>query len=710
MPPGPLLPSMLRLKWQQQPMPDWICQELGLPAASTFARLDEAVWRGTQRASERVLNALVNLLRSRLDDAANEPVVDPDLRQDSISLVDAPLSARSANALRNAGLLARPQDLSELRIADLLKIPALGFRSALEIACVVESLMSSRKAALHQLALFATEEESPDWVQRLTDFAAQPWAGQISERDLRFGHLLPTDSGGTIAERIERLLEKPDAISSLVRGPQLADALELVKAETDRQSRLDLGEALNELLAASSRNRRSQVEALTARFGWSGSPPKTLEDSARPLGVSRERIRQIERRFLGQLADQVYMPQLDAAIDLLERSAPVGCDAGAKLLEAEHISSKPFSVESVIEAAKLLKRDTDLHIEEAHGTGRLLVGSVSSVRTIVGTARRLAGMAGVASVFQVASAIGVATISSDETRRVLRAIPQIEFLNEDWFWVTNIPPGRNRLSNVANRILSVASPQAVHSVREGVRRAFTYRSKSNTRYEALLTPPSDVLTAFFQHSPDFNIKDGQVSPARLLNYADELGDVDKALVDVFRGTSSGVLDRRAVLEACVRRGLNESSVSVALTYSPIIEHVGVDIWKLRGVVVDPAAVEALREANANEPTEQRLLNFGWRPTGELWVASRLPYTLASMVLGLPGTTKRYLAGRKFAATDGASGTPCGTISVNDAGVAFGYSTFLRVAGAEPGDVLLAEFNLTEDAVRLSLADELILDS
>jgi hypothetical protein len=691
-------------------MPDWLSRELRLPAGSTYSSLGQDVWKATPAVTERVLNVLVNLFRSRIGDVADHFVVDPELRQASISLAEAPFSTRSKNALRAAGLLARPADLAQLTFGQLLKISALGFRSALEIACVTEGLMSAKRAALQQLALFATEEQKPDWIERLVVFASKPWAAFISERDARFALYFPADSTGTVLERVERILEKPDSLSSAVYGPTLADALEPIQREVERLGSLGLREALNELLVASSKKRRHQVEALSLRFGWSGCVPRTLEDAAKPLGVTRERVRQIETRFLAQLPDHVFLPQLDRAIELLELSAPTAVSVASDVLLSGGVVTERFSVEAVIETARLLNRETDLRIEEVPGKGRILVGSSSSVRTIATAARKLAGMAGVASVYQVASTVGIERLSSNEARKVLRALSNIEFLNDDWFWVTDIPHGRNRLTNVANRILSVASPQTIHSLREGVRRAFTYRAKSHTKYEALVTPPSDVMTAFFRHSPDYVVKDREVSSANPLDYTQELGDIDRALVDVFRGTASGVLDRRTVVEACVKRGLNENSVSLSLTYSPVIEHLGIDIWKLRGVGVDPAAVEALREANANESLERRLLSFGWRPAGELWIAFRLPYSLASTVLGVPGTTKRYLAGRKFAGTDRATGTECGSISINDAGSAFGFSNFLRMSGAEPGDVLLAEFNLTQEKVYLSLTDEMVLEA
>lgn len=690
-------------------MPDWLCADLRLPPRSTYAGLAPSVWRLTSSISDRTLNVLANLVRSRLAEVSKTLLIDPEVRQDAVSLVDAPLSARSKNALTQAGLLDRPQELSQFTFGELLRISAIGIRSALEIACLMESAMNARTEALAQLGKLAADSEPPDWAVALGEIASKPWAALISECDARFRRMLPSDATGTILERIERLLEKPDSVLSIVHGPHLLRAIGLVEKEVARVDQLALDDALNELLVASSHRRVKQVEALLVRFGWSGDAPQTLEETGRGLGVTRERIRQIESRFLRDLPDRVYLPQLDAAIDLLEANVPMERDAASALLAAKSLCIKPFTSESIIATAALLKRDTDLRIEEVPGKGAFLVGSKSSARDVATRARKLAGMAGVTSVYQVVSGLTMGQAKADEIRRILRGLSHVEFLNEDWFWVTDIPAGRNRLSNIANRILSVAQPQSIQSIREGVRRAFTFRAKSSPRYEALVTPPSEVLAAFFRQSPDFVLHDSQVKSVRLLSYVEELGDVDRAFVEVFRSTATGVLDRRAVMEACLKQGLNENSAALFLTYSPIIEHIGIDIWKLRGVGVDPAAIEALREANQNEVLERRLLSFGWRSNGRLWIGARLPYSLTSVVLGVPGPTKRYLVDRKFAAVDQVSGTPCGQISVNEQGTSFGYTTFFRVAGAEPGDVLLIEFDLAEEHAYLSLTDEIALE-
>ena len=104
-----------------------------------------------------------------------------------------------------------------------------------------------------------------------------------------------------------------------------------------------------------------------------------------------------------------------------------------------------------------------------------------------------------------------------------------------------------------------------------------------------------------------------------------------------------------------------------------------------------------------------MLSFGWTQTGSLWLASRLPYNLASVVIGVPGPLRRYLEGRSFAASERTTGQSCGSISINAEGTSYGYAPFIRRSGADALDVLYSEFDLQRDTVQLSLADENVLE-
>jgi RNA polymerase primary sigma factor len=55
---------------------------------------------------------------------------------------------------------------------------------------------------------------------------------------------------------------------------------------------------------------RREREVLTLRFGLDNTAPRTLEEVSQYLGVTRERVRQIETRALGKLRDPHVVARL----------------------------------------------------------------------------------------------------------------------------------------------------------------------------------------------------------------------------------------------------------------------------------------------------------------------------------------------------------------------------------------------------------------
>jgi hypothetical protein len=121
-----------------------------------------------------------------------------------------------------------------------------------------------------------------------------------------------------------------------------------------------------------------------------------------------------------------------------------------------------------------------------------------------------------------------------------------------------------------------------------------------------------------------------------LDYRIELALNEAILVDVLRSSPACVLDHASFAAECARRSMNINTFSLYLTYSPVIVHLGTDIWSLRGVRVDPAAVEAVRSANVLRPREKRVLDHGWAVDGRL---ADFPYLNRTSASGL--TSPRF---------------------------------------------------------------------
>lgn len=705
----PWLPAGLRTAWASQPLPDWVRDLGGLPVGAKcgdfvlIPSVDEA-------ARERLTNFATYMLRKRIEDVGKIPAVGKEI-DPRIDLARLPYKTRTRNILAAEGLLQDLHYAATITYQELLGIPGMGVMSALDFACTTEGAMRQYELLKAEAGHHATEEKLrfERALADLADVASAPWADQISDRDARFAALMPAGRG-SLLDRVEQLIAAGDPREI----EELAEKVPAIREQIRQISSLPIEEALEEMVGAAYRLDQDRRAAFMKRFGWSGDPPATLQEVGDQLGITRERVRQIESQILKRLPPRpIFLPSLEQAIRLLEAASPISLKDAANLIQVEGKSKCLFHPKGVINAAEICGLDTSLRIRTIKGAP-VVLGNWEE-----GLAGRLANFAlrqcGASGVSNIAAVVEHATseglnVSEDEAARLLRTIPRLVFLTDSWFWDPKGPPGRNRLRNTCRKMLSVSTSIPLSRLREGIRREFAFRTSSHQSRWQLRVPPVDVLRTFLRAHPDFIVDEsGCARSTSPLDYKVELGDVYATVVEVLRASPAGVLDRQSIRDACIARGVNPSSLEMALTYSPVVEHLDTNIWGLRGIDVSPAAVEALRVANAMKPREKRIHGFGWTPEGKIWVAARLPGNVSAPVLGIPSGVKRYLVGQRFRAV-AQDGSDQGNVAVTEDGSAYGFGRYLDRAGADEGDFLALEFDLPTKEVLLRLGGEELLDA
>jgi hypothetical protein len=534
-----------------------------------------------------------------------------------------------------------------------------------------------------------------------------PWVDKVSCDDPRFSPLLPTGSG-TLEDRLLAVLADP--LEAARKALLLLKALPAVKERVTQIERLSLDEALADYLTSEFPDRPDRVALLGMRLGWLGAPPRILQDCGEAFGITRERVRQLEKRLRDDMPlHAIIMPRLEEALEALEAVAPIEERAAEALLAARGVCSPKFCIESVLAAAADLKKHTTLSLTTING--RACVSTVAQEATLgplLRKARSIAGANGIASVYQLFSALfadeapEAHEATEESLRKTLAAWPTCCFVHDDWFTFTDLPAGRNRVINILDKVLSVSPQLTISEAREGIRRRMRFLNISGSG--AHVAPPTFVLESYLTSHPDYVVQSGCVSAKSPRRPEDELGDTERAMLEVFEEAGGGVLDRRSFVEGCIRKGLNENTVSVYSTYSPIIEHVGVDLWKLRGRVVDAARVEAVRQSNQERSQERRCIHSGWTPHGTLLIAWTVPWQFNSIVFGVPRAVAQYLKGQTFVVRGKSGIVNCGEVFVNDEGASYGYSRFLRQVSAEEGDVITADFDIAAASVELDLSD------
>jgi hypothetical protein len=701
-----LLPQSLRTTWGGEPLPEWVATELQLKAGASAAALDQTVWAasGAKSVSDRVRNFILNLVNARRSEIRPVKVFSQPLPY-WLDLKELPFSTRTRNCLVFAGLLAEPEQVSKVTYGRLLDIRSMGAVSILEFACVAE-------AALERASTAPVEPHVSDKGELLS-IVSEPWVDKVGPADPRFSDIIPPVSSVTVLELLDNLTSGPDADRQALE--KLTRAIPELRKRTSQIKILPLERQLSDFLRALSRFEGKRLSALMDRLGWNGIPAITLEEAATHLGVTRERVRQLQERVTSRLKEisfTPYMPALDDALQLLRDKCPISVSDASALLKASGLSELSFHPASVIAAAEACGRKPPIRLQTVGK--RTIVGTtdIPNADAILRVAYRQAHASGASNVGEVHAELSASGIDVDASSVscALREFSEVEVLEEQWFCHRPNNPERDRLRNITRKMLSVAAPIELGSLREGVRREYRYRGHRGVKTWALLVPPRSVLRSYYKAHPEFEIDENDlVRPAEPLDYRTELALNDAILVDVLRSFPTCVLDRASLWSECERRSMNVNTFSLYLTYSPVIVHLGTDIWTLRGVRVDPTAVEALRQANALRQKEKRVLDHGWTADGQLWVATRLPSAHSgSFVFGMPGAIKRYLAGRQFVAKDD-DGIDHGSVRINDEGSSYGFGPFLRQRGADEGDILIAEFDLNGRIALLRLGDDELLE-
>lgn len=705
---APLVPRSLRLRWSNEKLPAWVCDDLGMLSGSTISSLDSGPLPPEPKRAARVQAYLAQLIdgrRSEIDGVESIGLPLPP----SIEVAELPLKSRTRFAISKHPVFRRTSELPYLTFGQLLGIPGMGSHSVLDLTCTIEAAM--QKAADAD-APNTRQDDSAAMSELLLEALSQPWAAMVSGSDRRFQNWLPAGSP-PVAEQIDILTASPESRESDFSA--LAGTLKALRPELERVTSLRLEVGLAEYVAVTAGVRDKRLAALLARLQLTGQPAQiTLEEAGTRAGVTRERMRQIQARFSDrQPKHQVYLPALDRALGWLSENAPIAATEAAQALAEDSISERPFHPASILAAARLLGHATGVSIESIRDIPTV-VGSPSGphVRFIVREAQRQLSGSGVSNVLEVAAAVRMNHEQDHDevlVREVLQTYASFEFLHGDWFWDPNRQSDPLRM--IARRVLSLVSEIDVERLREGIRRQFRFRESLARRMgRPLLVPPRAVLAAYLAAHPEFVLQqDSTVRSVRPLDYRSELGPIERTVVEVIRSSPSSVLDRASVLQRTTALGVNANSASIALTYSSTIEHLGTDLWTIRGAIVDPVVVESVRRSKALRVRERRVLDYGWSNDGHLWVAARIPESIEAFVFGVPSPVSRYLAGRDFDASD-MDGNPSGRIRVYDYGAATGFVPFLRRAGADEGDLLLMRFDLVASTAVLSVIGNDDLDT
>jgi hypothetical protein len=565
-PPAVLLPRTLRAALATRELPDWLRRNAGLPVGACVNDLRrEAVRPGFAVGAARLRVAFCRLLDEAWPELRDARVLDrPWPANLDPRSVDWPIRVRCG--LVSSGLIDDREWLAEVTYGRLVVLAGIGTRSAFDFAVTAQSAIDRAYNGI---------ESPPELVELAHQAAESEWASRVSGQDPRFHDLLGADKR-TFADRLNAARGAGSSAADDWFG--LAWALPAVIERVERIDRSPLDLALRQYVEALHGLDGASLEALLARLGLDGQPPRPMNTAARDSGLSRERLRQLQVRLLARRPTHtVHMPALGRALELLVAAAPCPVEEGADLLHRRGIVTVSFRPESVLKAAELCRHEAGFQLEQTPRGARI---SVDPTPPYAGLLVRLVslrsasfGVASLAGLVEALRAKGI-EVSDSRARDLLEHHAEAEFLDEDWLW---LPHGtKNRLVTLTHRMLAATSPLEVETLRGGI-------LQSHPDSDAIFVPPARVLSRLYQAHPEFRIdRRGRVRAAPHAADGNVLTSSERILLKVFEAAPRSVLDRASLRDACVAEGMKENTFRVLLGRTPLLESDVHNRWRLRG--------------------------------------------------------------------------------------------------------------------------------
>ena len=325
--PTPLLP-----RWYRETLSD-----LRLPkevrkansAVATVGELD-AFWREARSPLDRAgLYSLVELVGNYRP--PQDYIVIP-AEIDRLDLARYPLLQRTATTLRQEGLLDGHSGLS---VGELLSLRNFGILSLLDLMCVAELALTRRLPQFVTPRASRIDSEESEW-------KVSAWS---SASDL-FEALLAASGEFYEASTVSDILQLD--LPSLAETLRIAPALESLSIR-DLTTR-HISDAVIVRLALLLASMASRQKLILERRLFV-SNPHTLQGLADQIGVTRERVRQIERQVLRTVEDTVG-PEISILTTLLtDQLAPV-----IATTEFERLIAAVFNDNSLMKPAVNLAR------------------------------------------------------------------------------------------------------------------------------------------------------------------------------------------------------------------------------------------------------------------------------------------------------------------------------------------------------------------
>ncbi|HUE85095.1 MAG TPA: sigma factor-like helix-turn-helix DNA-binding protein [Vicinamibacterales bacterium] len=650
-----------------------------------------AIHRFGARETSRLERFLTPFLSSRYQSRLTEIWMRRPRANVSVSLESLGLDATTRRRLR-AARVRDLRDLADTAMDDFARRQGVGYRRVANLLAWLEYFASHpasakvldepmtviEPAAVENDALSVKQRAKkrlPLWARRLVG-RRRAVLRVIRMNDLRYG---------------STRLDERSILAALEQDGPTEPVLGALRRVYDNDPRP--GPPSAELIEAlQSRLSRRQADVLVGRWGLAGGRPKTLEQLGRGQAVTRERVRQIEKKARDAIGwRRTYLPgALRARKLLLRNGRTLSRMEYAEILGAERLGGTAADLAALKVAATLEWIPEIWAVEDGTiwTTDRSVTAKIAAVRDEIGTMIKgritvtFSGQEVVDALAAQGTAVTLALV-----RAVASGNSRLLALSDDLYARR---PGKDAVPRHAAKILKTAGrPLAMGQILRALRRDPRYRNSAELLVEREL-----------RNSDWFELSDGRwhLTGQAVI----EVGRTAEIAAAKLLGERGPLLGQE-LFGALVQSGLGESSAKVAIGQSSLIQRWPGGVYTQVGARPTPGEIAAAFERRS--PTTSRPVQVDHLATGGFVLT--VEYTAARRYMGV------FSVGNRAPVQGDWTGNSDGTHHTYrvraDHGLIWGVGPWIREVALREGDMFTMTFDPMARRVALAVARRSPLD-
>ena len=441
-------------------------------------------------------------------------------------------------------------------------------------------------------------------------------------------------------------LEALPIISSAINFKEFEALLESLLINIKRIESLSLDKQMQDYFKHSKLGAEKHFEPLMHRLGLFESKQArfTLDAAGKESNVTRERIRQIEGKYMRLIkqegSNKIFMPKLEDINTLIQLNL-----LRTQLFVESEILKKGFgawNLKRIIGAIELFNHHPNFSVQEdiVYSGDR-----ATDIRRILVVAKKIVQYNGAVELNFLYSHISKEIIIDfDEVKLIIAS--QFESIGGDWYFIKT---SNNLIDSISQRMFNFSETQDIFDIRESHKKYSSqreqgfFRDATRSGFFGFITPPSEIIIQVlkkFNHQVsgtkvccnnlDNNYLDNESADSQLFNFFKQRN---------FEPVTSDEMKKSLVLEG----DMPEASFFIYLSYKPFLKRYAVGVYGVAGHHPSEGLLESTANRRAKNPTPV------WEilENGNLSAKAKICNSVSSFVLPVPSSYLRFLNADRY---------------------------------------------------------------